>query len=132
MEDREMSFKMMIYTLENNAYGVIKDIDTAGALKVYVYEDNSQIVAQAEFYFEKVLKFKVKAKSTYNIRFYNDGIPKLLSFNYPNLLESSHIEDLYSNEKRHLHLWKTEVLSLRMTEVTEKLRLNAMMDRVNN
>jgi hypothetical protein len=97
MEDREMSFKMMIYTLENNAYGVIKDIDTAGALKVYVYEDNSQIVAQAEFYFEKVLKFKVKAKSTYNIRFYNDGIPKLLSFNYPNLLESSHIEDLYSN-----------------------------------
>ena len=82
---------MVVYTLENNAYGIIKDIETSGVLKAYVYEDNSQIVAQAEFYFEKILKFKAKAKSTYTIRFYNDGIPKLISFSYPNLLESSHV-----------------------------------------
>lgn len=77
---------MVIYTLENNAYGIIKDIDTAGALKVYVYEDNAQIIGQGEFYFEKIINFTAKPKSTYTLRFYNDGIPKLVSLSYPNLL----------------------------------------------
>lgn len=36
---------MLLYTLENNAYGFIKDIDATKPLRVYVYEDNSRIIA---------------------------------------------------------------------------------------
>lgn len=44
--DQTITFSMLIYTLQNNAYGFVKDIDTSKPLKVYVYEDNNRIVAQ--------------------------------------------------------------------------------------
>jgi hypothetical protein len=38
---------MVTYVLENNVYGLIKDIETASPLKVFVYEDNIRIVGHA-------------------------------------------------------------------------------------
>lgn len=46
MTETEISLKMIVYTLENNAYGIVKDISQSGIIKVYVYEDNTRIVGQ--------------------------------------------------------------------------------------
>ena len=44
-----MTFYLMIsiYVEENNVYGFVKDVDVAQPLKVYAYEDNTQIVGQS-------------------------------------------------------------------------------------
>jgi citrate lyase synthetase len=77
---------MIIYTLENNAYGIIKDIDTEIPIHVYVYENNNRMIAEGEFYFEKSIKFLAIPDAYYSVRFRNGGQPKLVSFTYPNIL----------------------------------------------
>lgn len=37
---------MLIYTQENNAYGLVKDIEISKALKENVYENNDRIVGE--------------------------------------------------------------------------------------
>ncbi len=41
-----ITLRILIYVLENNAYGFVKDIDKSKSLKVFVYEDNARIAAQ--------------------------------------------------------------------------------------
>lgn len=85
---------MLLYTIENNAYGFVRDIDVSKALKVYIYENNDRIVGQGEFYYSKAIKFSAKAGAHYIIRFYNDGVLKLVSFTYPSIIEHSLINNV--------------------------------------
>lgn len=78
-----------MYVLKDNAYGMVKDVDTAGLIKLYVYEDNNRIVGQAECFFMAAVLFKAKPKSTYTVRFYNDGITKLISLTFPEFVSTS-------------------------------------------
>lgn len=64
-------------------------------------------MTQSEFYFEKTVKFDVKGRSRYTIRFYNQGVAKLVIFSYPTMLEQKHLKDIYSKEKSQEHLYKT-------------------------
>lgn len=85
---------MLIYTQENNAYGLVKDIEISKALKVYVYENNDRIVGEGQFYYEKAFKFEAKAGAHYIFRFYNDGVLKLVSFTYPSLIQDSQMSNV--------------------------------------
>jgi hypothetical protein len=53
--DHMVIINMVVYVLDNNVYGLIKDLESASPLKVYVYEDNIRIISIGEFYFEKAL-----------------------------------------------------------------------------
>lgn len=76
-------------------------------MQIYVYEDDNRIMAQTEFYFEKTIRFNVKDRSRYTIRFYNQGVAKLVIFSYPTMLEQKHLKEIYSKEKSQEHLYKT-------------------------
>ena len=49
--DGSVLLHALIYILNDNAYGVVKDIGKSKTLKIYVYEDNNRIIGQGEFYF---------------------------------------------------------------------------------
>ena len=83
--------KMTIYVEENNVYSYVKDVDSAQPLKVYVYEDNTQIIAQGEFYFEYFIQFQAKKGSSYTVRFYNSGIKKLVNVGHPKMIAKQNI-----------------------------------------
>lgn len=102
--DTEIAVRFQIYVLENNAYTFVRDIENVKPLRVYVYENNDRIVAQAEFYYERALKFSAFAGKKYIFRFYNDGVLKLVSFTYPSLVEESHVNKLYKKDQGIYHL----------------------------
>lgn len=82
-----MYMRFMVYVLKDNAYTLVRDIERTKSIRVYVYEDNSRIVAQSEFYFENVVRFEARANSKYVVRFYNEGETKLLSMDYPSFID---------------------------------------------
>ena len=109
-EDMVFVLRITVYVEENNIYGLIKDVDVAQPLKIYVYEDNTQIVGQGEFYFNKLLYFNAKKGSSYTVRFYNSGLKKLVNVMHPRLLARQHIDNLYDGTKGAAHMKKGQMM----------------------
>ena len=123
--------KMTIYVEENNVYGYVKDVDSAQALKVYVYEDNAQIIGQGEFYFDYALRFQAKKGSTYTIRFYNSGLKKLVNVAHPKMIAQQHLENLYDGSKGAEHMKKGQMLVSKIAATLRELRRTSAMDFMN-
>ena len=84
-----------VYVEKNNVFSQVKNVEGEEPLKVYVYEDNTRIVAQGSFYFEHAISFPAKANSVYVLRFYNSGSLKLVSMIYNHFISSEAAKKLY-------------------------------------
>lgn len=91
-----MIITFSMYIEENNVFSFVKDVTKEGPLKLYVYEDNTRIVAQASFFFENGVKFDVKAGSKYIMRFYNSGSLKLVVMTYSHFIGIDQAEKMYN------------------------------------
>lgn len=53
--DHTIHFTMKIYVLRENVYTQVWDIETEPACRLIMYQNNHQIVAEKDFYFETAL-----------------------------------------------------------------------------
>jgi hypothetical protein len=74
----------------------------------------------------------VKAGSYYSIRFRNEGEVKLVSFTFPSMMEATQTDHLYKKETGEYQLERVGILEMKISEIAEKLKRQAVWDRVNS
>ena len=70
---------------------------------MYIYEENTQIVGQGEFFFENFVYFQAKQDLAYYIRFYSSGAQRLVTVAHPRIFSFSGVENIYNRSKAREH-----------------------------
>jgi hypothetical protein len=89
---QQVAMNLYTYVAQDNTYIRTKNIEEEEPVKIYIYENNQNIVYQGEFYYQTYIIFEGQANAMYLIKVVNNGRTKLISMNCKKLLEEAHLQ----------------------------------------